>query len=106
MKSAPECTITIADDESLAPFHFQIKVEPPVVWLVDCGSSFGAEVKHFLMSWVIAASNIYKEFICLLALASVTELSSKKSRFVTVGSDIVHAAEWLGKAIEMDWFRV
>ena len=32
---ATECTITVAGDESLAPFYFQIKVEPPLVWLVS-----------------------------------------------------------------------
>jgi hypothetical protein len=55
---APECTITVADDKTLAPFHFQIKVEPPLVWLVDCGSPFGVEVKHFLMGWLTVGGTI------------------------------------------------
>jgi hypothetical protein len=49
--TAPECTITVADDESLAPFHFQIVVETPVVWLFDRNSNQGIEVCHLYGDW-------------------------------------------------------
>ncbi len=39
--TAPHCSMTVAEDGAIAPEHFRIIVEPPVVWFRDCGSMAG-----------------------------------------------------------------
>ncbi len=47
----PECTLAVANDETISPRHFKIIVETPVVWLRDCGSDGGVFVKRQFDFW-------------------------------------------------------
>jgi hypothetical protein len=42
----------------LAPFHFQIEVETPVVWLLDCNSTHGIEVRHLSGDWFAVGGSL------------------------------------------------
>jgi len=48
---AADCTLAVVDDDTIAPLHFQIKVEQPVVWLRAFDSYYGLFYQHFLFRW-------------------------------------------------------
>ena len=48
---AADCTMAVEDDDTIAPLHFQIKVEQPVVWVRVFDSYYGLFYQHFLFRW-------------------------------------------------------
>jgi hypothetical protein len=49
--TSPDCTVSVPDDDTVSPLHFKIVVEPPVVWLNNCGKNSSVFLKHNHMSW-------------------------------------------------------
>jgi hypothetical protein len=43
---SPDCTASVPDDDTVSPLHFKIVVEPPVVWLKNCGNNSSVFLRH------------------------------------------------------------
>ncbi len=55
---AADCTLDVVDDDTIAPLHFQIKVEQPVVWLRLFDSYSGVFFQHSMFRWEYFALDV------------------------------------------------
>lgn len=99
--NAPECSLTIIEDKTLLPVHFQVVLQQPVVWLISSGGVFTYD---YLMQWryyiTPDAESFSIENVCHLALPIAgDDYIRVGDYFFQLKVEMVHVCIECGKAM-------